>query len=220
MSTSLLPPTEEKKKNIPEKFLNKETGEINTENLLQSYLELEKKIGQKTNDIVLPQSPDEYEINVENSMFEADAELNKIFFEKGFTQDQVQFVYDLAAERLTPMILELAEDFQADREIEKLVDYFGGEDRFKEMSRQMLAWGKRNVKPEILQAMSSSFEGVVTLYKMMDNKEPKPVKDQAFDGVADEKDLQKMIADPRYWRDKDPSFVEKVTSEFQKFYAR
>ena len=219
MTTTLLPTTGDNNTVIPEKFLNKETGEINTDNLLQSYLELEKVMGQKQKNNGL-NSAQEYNISIDNNFFDVDEELNEAFFEKGFTQDQVQFVYDLAAQRMAPLIVELAEDFQADREIEKLVEFFGGEDRFKEVSRQILSWGKRNVKEEILQAMSSSFEGVVTLYKMMENKEPTPVKDQAFEGVSNEKDLQKMISDPRYWRDKDPSFVEKVTQEFQKFYAR
>ena len=27
-----------------------------------------------------------------------------------------------------------------------------------------------------------------------------------------------MMRDPRYWRDRDPSFVQKVTEAFQKMY--
>lgn len=35
-----------------------------------------------------------------------------------------------------------------------------------------------------------------------------------------ERDLQSMMRDPKYWRDQDPSFVQKVTEGFQKLYGR
>jgi hypothetical protein len=38
--------------------------------------------------------------------------------------------------------------------------------------------------------------------------------------AVDEKDLHSMMRDPRYWRDKDPSFIAKVTDGFQKIYGK
>ncbi|MEM6811174.1 MAG: hypothetical protein AAF549_01780 [Pseudomonadota bacterium] len=35
-----------------------------------------------------------------------------------------------------------------------------------------------------------------------------------------EKDLQSMMRDPRYWRDKDLSFIEKVTKTFERLYNK
>ena len=32
-------------------------------------------------------------------------------------------------------------------------------------------------------------------------------------------DLQAMMSDPKYWRDKDPSFIAKVTEGFQRLYS-
>jgi hypothetical protein len=34
-----------------------------------------------------------------------------------------------------------------------------------------------------------------------------------------EKDLQSMMKDPKYWRDKDPAFIAKVTDGFQSVYG-
>ncbi len=76
-------------------------------------------------------------------------------------------VYDLAAERLVPMILELSADFKADREVEKLTAAFGGPQTWQEMSRQLLAYGKKTLPPDVLTNLSSSYEGVMALYRMM-----------------------------------------------------
>ena len=39
-------------------------------------------------------------------------------------------------------------------------------------------------------------------------------------GSQNELDLQSMMRDPKYWRDQDPSFVNKVTEGFQKLYGK
>ena len=38
--------------------------------------------------------------------------------------------------------------------------------------------------------------------------------------AADEAELSSMMRDPKYWRDKDPSFVAKVTEGFQNLYGK
>ena len=35
----------------------------------------------------------------------------------------------------------------------------------------------------------------------------------------EEKDLQSMMRDPKYWREKDPAFVAKVTDGFKRMYG-
>ena len=37
---------------------------------------------------------------------------------------------------------------------------------------------------------------------------------------TDEKDLQSMMRDPKYWRDKDPAYIAKVTAGFEKIYSQ
>lgn len=202
---------------VPQKFKDTETGAINIPAIVNSYAELEKKMSSAPS---APKSAEEYCINCEHGLFEADAEMNKRLHAKGFTQEQAQEVYDLAAEKMMPMIMEMAGDFQADREVEKLIAHFGGEDNWKEVSRQLLAFGQKQMPADVLENLSSSYEGILALHKMMKGEDPKVSKaeTQANSG-ADMNELKSMMRDPKYWRDKDPSTVAKVTSGFKKIYG-
>lgn len=201
---------------IPEKFKDPETGSLRADALLQSYRELEKKLSTHK---APPKSPDDYCINCDHGLFTADPEVNKKLHALGLTHEQAQAVYDLAAERLVPLVLQLSSDVQADREVEKLVNHFGGPDKWREVSRQLLAFGKKNMPVDVLDSLASSYEGVLALYRMMKSEEPGMQKrGQRAEGVT-ENDLTSMMRDPKYWRDKDPSFVAKVTEGFQRMYG-
>lgn len=201
---------------IPEKFKDPETGNVRLDALLQSYKELEKKLSGASS---APKSPDDYCIACDHGLFEVDPEVNARLHRHGMTQEQAQVVYDLAAEKMMPMIAQMSSDFQADREVEKLINHFGGVEAWKEISRQMLAFGQRNLTPDVLDNLSSSFEGVLALHRMMQSEEPGLRKGADKPSALDDKDLQIMMRDPRYWRDKDPSFVAKVTEGFQRMYG-
>ncbi len=203
---------------VPDKFKNPESGALRLDALINSYTELEKKMSSAPAHAA-PHSPDEYCINCEHGLFEADSEINKRLHAKGMTQEQVQEVYDLAAEKMVPMVKAVSEDVKADREIEKLINHFGGADKWKEVSRQLLAFGQRNMPADVLQNLSSSFEGVLALHKMMQSDEPTLKKQSVNPSVVGEQDLQSMMRDPKYWRDKDPAFVSKVTEGFKSFYG-
>lgn len=219
---------------IPEKFRDPQTGKIRVDALINSYLALEKKLSSmmprpETDDdkinimriLGLPETPDEYDVKVDHGLFDVDPEVNQRLHARGLTLEQVQEVYDLASEKLVPMILELAGEFQADREVERLVATFGGEEQWREMSRQLLAFGKKNLPPEVLESLSSSFEGVMALHRMMKGQEPGMASLSGTDAdmAATEQDLQSMMRDPRYWRDRDPAFIAKVTEGFSKLYS-
>ncbi len=205
---------------VPEKFRDPDTGELRAEALIRSYKELERKLSAMPRP---PADPDEYCIDCSHGLFGADREVNKKLFEKGLTLEQVQAVYDLAAEKFVPMILDLAEEFRADREVERLIAAFGGEEKWAEVSRQLLSYGKKNLPENVLSNLSNSFEGVMALYRMMQGQEPALAKTIAMPGgngaVSDENDLHEMMRDPRYYRDRDPSYVAKVTDGFKRLYG-
>lgn len=224
----------QKPQGLPDKFWDAETGAIRTDALVKSYLELEKKMAQSVpmpqdedtrakfyRAAGVPTNPDEYQIQVKDNLFEPDRDLNTRLHAKGFNAEQVQEVYDLAVDTMIPMILDLAAEFQAEREIERLCDHFGGQDQWREVSRQMLAYGQKNLSPQVLKGMSSSFEGIMALYQMMQSDEPQTLGAQAAStmGSTAEKDLHSMLNDPKYWRDKDPAFIAKVTEGFQNMYG-
>jgi len=202
---------------IPEKFKDPDSGEIKVNDLARSYKELERKLSKTPS---VPKSPDEYCVDCSHGLFEPDASINAQLHAKGFTPDQVQFVYDLAAERMVPMIMQMAGDFEADREIEKLIAHFGGAEKWKEISRQLLTFGQQNLPPDVLDNLASSFEGVIALHRMMKGEEPVLSTSSDIQGNDNaDKDLQSMMRDPKYWRDRDPAFVQKVTEGFQKLYG-
>lgn len=202
---------------VPQKFKDPQSGAINVPAIVNSYAELERRMSGHAG---APKSPDDYCIECKHGMFTSDKEVNTRLHAKGLSQEQVQEVYDLAAEKLVPLIIELAGDFQADREVEKLIAHFGGAENWQEVSRQLLAFGQKNLPESVLDNLSSSFEGVMALYRMMKGDEPAITKGAAhIDASGDMNDLKSMMRDPKYWREKDPAFVAKVTEGFKKIYG-
>lgn len=216
---------------IPEKFRDPESGGIRVDALLTSYLALEKKLStmmpgldtpegksRVLKSLGVPETPDEYAIDLSHGLFDSDPDVNKKLHALGFTPEQVQAVYDLAAEKLVPMIVQISDTYKADREVEKLASAFGGPEKWAEVSRQLLAYGKKNLTPDVLRSLSSSFEGVMALYKMMKGEAPGMASTPPSESTS-EQDLQSMMRDPRYWQKKDPAFIAKVTEGFRKMYA-
>lgn len=206
---------------LPEKFWNPETQEIRVDALLKSYLALETKLSQSVNDCpACPDSPDAYDIKTDHGLFTPDGDINARLHGKGLSNDQVQEVYDLAAEKMVPLIVQMAQEFQADREVERLVEHFGGQQQWKEVSRQLLAFGKQNLPTDVLDGLSGSYDGILALYRMMQNEEPDVSGNgQAVSGTVTEDDLHTMMRDPKYWRDRDSSHVRKVTEGFRSLYG-
>ncbi len=202
---------------VPKKFLDSKTGEIKLDLLVKSYNELEKHLSKMPK---RPKTPKDYCIDCSHGLFEADEEINQRLYDKGFTQEQAQEVYDLAAERMVPMICEIHADYKADAEIEKLISHFGGVDQWKEVSRQLLSFGRKNLPEDVLDNLSSSYEGVIALYRMMKGNEPSLQRGNGeVIGNIDSAKLSSMMRDPKYWREKDPAYVAKVTQAFQHLYG-
>lgn len=234
---SAMPPLSskaDKPDGVPEKFWDADTKTVRTDALLTSYLALEKKLSRMvpvpdTDDdrvrllklLGLPDTPDQYDIHLSSDLVEIDPELNARLHQKGFTCAQVQEVYDLATEKLVPLILEVAAEFQADREIERLTDAFGGPERWCELSRQLHDFGRTTLPKDAFDGMACSYDGVMALYKMMQANSSgsalrRPVTGDTAD--LDEKALRKMMQDPQYWRDRNPAYIAKVTDGFEKLY--
>ena len=234
-----MPPGTAKPANIPDKFWDAQNNAVRLDALMNSYLELEKKLSSMVpspqtpedkarllNLLGVPESPDAYQVDVSHGLFTADPHVNARLHQCGCTPEQVQVVYDLAAEKLLPAILDLAHEFRADREIERLTAAFGGPEKWQEISRQLLAYGQKNLPPDVLDNLSASYEGVMALYRMMkggDNATAAPsaaVRGAGASAGLSETDLRNMMRDPRYWQQRDPAFITKVTQGFQQLYAK
>ncbi len=215
---------------IPEKFLDKETKQIRADALLKSYLELEKKLaaandpskldrGKILDFLGVPEKPEDYKIEIRHEMFTQDDEINKKLFENGFTQAQAQFLYDLAAEYMVPLVLDIAREFEAERQLDRLIDAFGGKERYAETARQLLAYGRKNLPADVLEGLATSYEGVMALYKMMQSGKPLAVQQADEAPALDAAALRALMKDPKYWREKDPAFVRKVSDGFRQVFA-
>ncbi len=200
---------------IPEKFKDTESGEIRMGDFVKSYKELEKKLSRQPTP---PATPDDYCITCNHGLFAPDKDVNQKLHRAGLTQEQVQVVYDVAAEKMVPLILSMAAEYQAEHELEKLITHFGGVEKWQDMARQLLAFGQKAFPADVLDNLASSYEGVLALHSMMKGQEPSLVKTPDSHTNRAEMDLQSMMRDPKYWRDQDPAFVAKVTEGFQNMY--
>ena len=131
--------------NVPAKFWDANTGEVRTDALLKSYLELEKKLGtmvpahdtdRMKKILGVPESLDKYQINTDHGFFKPHPEINAELHKAGYTQGQAQLLYDLAARHMVPMIVDVANQYQSHGELQRLKDEFGA-GQWPEIARQL-----------------------------------------------------------------------------------
>ncbi len=206
---------------VPEKFLD-ENGELKTNELLKSYLTLEKKMSEpKASEKQIPKSSADYQITIKNNLIEADPQVNEILFQHGFTNEQAQVVYDLATDRILPMMQAMMEDVAADRELQKLEEAFGGLEQFNTIARQISAWAEKNLSPETFNALAKSKDGIMTMYQMMQTNSESPLIQGKghLPEKDDEASLKKLMQNPKYWRDQDPELLKRVEAGFKRLYG-
>lgn len=214
---------------IPEKFLDPQTKEIRTEALLKSYLELEKKLAtpkatppEEGNLLTAGDMAGQYDIKISHDMFTQDDEIDDMLRNHGFTNQQAQIVYDLAASKMVPLVLEIAHEFETERQMDRLIATFGSKERYQEIARQLSAFGQKHLPQDVLDGLGSSYEGVMALYRLMQSGKPMAAQNDplaAQEGAMDETTLRSMMRDPKYWRDKDEAFIKKVSDGFRQVFA-
>jgi len=229
------PPQAARPAEVPEKFWDTATNALRTDALLKSYLELERRMSQRAarpgpdaapEDLArfrqamgIPDSADAYAITAPHDLCCPDPAVNEKLHAAQFSNDQAQLVYDLAAERLLPMIAEAAAQYEADRQRATLIQHYGGEEPFRRMAAQLAAWGQAKLPPAVYGALSSTAEGVMALEQMMRGQEPGLGRDSAAPTAESESELRAMMRDPRYWRSRDPQFIQRVTEGFRRLVS-
>ncbi|HYZ32345.1 MAG TPA: hypothetical protein VE684_08700 [Crenalkalicoccus sp.] len=217
---------------VPEKFWDPAAGALRVDALLKSYLELERRLSQRMGppgpdatpeDLArfraamgIPDAPGGYDIAAPHELCCADPLVNERLHAANFSNEQAQLVYDLAAERLLPLIAEAAAQYEADRQRERLYAQYGGPDRYAKVAPQIAAWGRANLPAPVFAALSTTAEGVMALEQMMQKGEPTLSRDAAVPAAPSESELRAMMRDPRYWRTREPAFVQRVTDGFRK----
>ncbi len=215
---------------IPEKFLNND-GTLNTDALIKSYTELEKKIGTmvsvptSTSDeetrrkfnraIGVPDSASEYPTH---EIYD-DENLRQRFLEIGLTGTQVEKIYDVANEFLSPLISDLFSAHDEDKAISELKSFFGGEEKMNDALRAIDSFGQRFLPREAFQELCASPQGIQSVYKMMQSMEPSVQTDKNETQNLTDSDLRRMMRDPKYWRDGDAEYIRKIENGFKKLYS-
>ena len=206
---------------IPEKFLDK-NGELKTEELLKSYLALEKKLSEpKESENEKPKSAADYKIICKNGLIESDPEINEVLFQHGFSNDQVQVVYDLASEKIIPIIQQMVADIAADKELQGLEQAFGGSEQFNTIARQISAWGEKHLDRSVFETLATSKDGIMTLYRMMCSEQEPPVlpRQDSAQPMDTEETLKRLMQSPKYWKQQDPDLVRRVENGFKRLYG-
>ncbi len=215
---------------IPEKFLN-EDGTLNSDALIKSYCELEKKIGTMvsvpTNDadadarakfnraIGVPENSDAYP---KNELFD-DEQLREKFLEIGLTSSQVEKIYEIANEFLAPTLSEI---FAAQNEAAataELKNFFGSNEKMRDALLAIQTFGEKFLPVDAFDSMCSTPQGIQGLYRMMQSMEPTVQTDKNETEILSDNDLRRMMRDPKYWRDGDAEYVRKIENGFKKLYS-
>lgn len=217
---------------VPEKFWDTASGAVRIEALLKSYRELERRLSQREKPpatdateeelarwrelLGVPTAPADYSITPPHDLCACDDHVNQRLHAANFSNEQAQLVYDLAAERLLPLIAEAAAEFEADRQRAKLVEHFGGAERYRRVAQQLQAWGQANLPASAFEALASTAEGVLALEQMMQKGEPSLAREAATAQPESEAELRQMMRDPRYWRSRDPAFIQRVSEGYRR----
>mgnify|MGYP003670054053 FL=1 len=217
---------------ISDKFWDNDRGEVNVESLGTSYNSLEKKLGQRTDELTKQirtdieqernaKVPEKYEVVLpedmpENISMEINEEqpLLQWWSEKarslGLSQEQYN---EGISQFVNNEIAGLPDSFQ---EEQKLGD--NAKDRIESAD----LWAKKHLSEEGYNAVSKlaeTAEGIKALEEIMSlNKNSvMPQSPTAVDTKPNLADLRNMMKDPRYWKDgeKDPVYIERISKLFE-----
>ena len=216
--------------NIPEKFLNQD-GTLNSESLIKSYTELEKKLGtmisvpnensdaeskQKFNRAIgVPDNASEYP---KNDLYD-DENLREKFLQIGLTKTQVEKIYSIADEFLSPVVSELFSVQNESSAINELKNFFGGTEKMNNALHAINAFGEKFLPHDAFDALCSTPQGIQSVYKMMQSMEPDVKTEQNEIKNLTDADLRRMMRDPKYWRDNDAEYIRKIENGFKKLYS-
>ena len=215
---------------VPEKFLN-EDGTLNSDALIKSYNELEKKIGgmitvpdEKSDESVrirfmraigVPESADEYP---HNELFDNE-NVREEFHKIGLTNSQVEKIYGIAQEFLSPIISEIFSLQQEADAMLELKKFFGGEEKMRDAFVAIKSFGEKFLPADAFNELCSTPQGIQGVYKMMQSMEPHVETDGNAPEKLSDSDLRNMMRDPKYWRDHDAEYIRKIENGFKKLYS-
>lgn len=217
---------------IPEKFMNND-GTLNSDALIKSYRELERKIGTMVSvptpdaddatrtkfnrAIGVPEKSSEYPTC--DLFDDDDVALREKFFEIGLTSTQVSKIYDIATEFLSPVLTDLFDMQNQNSAMNELKNFFGSNDKMNEALIAINTFGQKFLPHDAFDALCASPQGIQSVYKMMQSMEPVIQTEKNVSENLTDNDLRRMMRDPKYWRDHDSEYIRKIENGFKKLYS-
>ena len=111
--------------------------------------------------------------------------------------------------------------FEAESQIERLTQHFGGEERWRETARQIDAWARSRLPARVFEALSTTFEGVVAMHRMMSGEEPGFLREgQGSAGSPAEAEDQAAYARSPLLATAGPGGGRKVREGFRQLYRQ
>tara|TARA_R110002020_G_scaffold194504_1_gene395389 strand:+ start:2346 stop:3077 length:732 start_codon:yes stop_codon:yes gene_type:complete len=221
---------------VPEKFWNKDLNEINVEEMGASYKALEKRLGQRTEELagtireevladIKGTAPETYEIQLpelpEGVNIDVDPEQPLLQWweetarSKGLSNEDFNKGIEAFVNN------EVAALPDRDAQISLL-----GENANVRIESADL-WAKKNLSENSYEAivnLANTADGVKAIEEIMAlNKDaPIPSTETKIDVTPSGDDLRSMMKDERYWKDgaKDQAYIKKVTDLYQKYYSQ
>ena len=223
--------TSAKPEYISDKFWDNDRGEVNVESLGTSYNSLEKKLGQRTDEltkqirtdieqersakvpekyeITMPEIPEDVNIEV-NEEQELLKEWSNICKDNGLSQD----IFNRGVNAFVNNEIAGLPDMQ--QEMQKLGDNANTRVEAADL------WSKKYLTPssyETVSKLASTAEGVKALEEIMalNKSSVMPNNPTAVEAKPSVDDLRSMMKDPKYWKDgeKDPAYIERVSKLFE-----
>ena len=204
-------PTNEKSNDLLETTINTET--INTENS-----EIINNNSDKNNDntdllhlALITDGAENTEINQNIYSAKLQTEIIATLQENKIPDSQIEFLTQLIKEIVLKSVKNIQEKFNSLKELMKLENFFGGEERFNEVSKQITIWATKNLPTDLFNNLNTTYLGVISLYNMMSNDHEQTFINQEFQkDFLTEQDLKSMMQNPKYWRDKDENFIRQI----------
>lgn len=216
------------------RFWDGEKAEVKVTDLIADYGNLSKfKTETEARFKDRPEAPDKYELRIPESVklpegvefeFAADSDLVKMARQIAFDSGRGQEGFDelVAAFVSHEIAKDAAYETQAEETFQAEIAKLGenGKDRLA-AAESFLKSTLADDEYKAIQSIATTAAGVQAIEKLMNlSKDKAPAIPGAGGGepVLSLDELKSLQADPKYWRDQDPAFVQKVTEGFKKLY--
>ncbi len=204
---------------LPDKFWK--DGEAQVENLAKSYRALEQKLSQSLRADTPPSvdADTPYNIDLQGISIDRDTAFENHLKQAGLTDAQAQAIYVLADKYLGEFFQQ-KQNMHAQLMEMELAQHFGSVEDWQTLQPVLYQWAQDNLPEETVVHLATSVQGVKALHKMMTaHGEPK-LSDNGHAGIPiTQESLQKMMDNPKYWRERDPAYIDKVQQGFKTLYG-